>query len=167
MLFFLLFFVLICHLSYGGWYHLILKNISLVFVCLLPFSHFVPRFWVLYQLDKKKKYLNYSNVHIRMALWQLKDYVEMYYKQATPPTPTPHPHGPHSYLTLQKVVQQVHATGPLVSLVEFWERLRQYMRDKCNTLFSSLDWCASSVWPHNWHRFRRVRSKGSVSVWYN
>lgn len=53
-----------------------------------------------------------------MTLWQLKDYFEVYYKQAPPLSP------PSSilnrfltYLTLQKVVQQVHATGPLVSLL--------------------------------------------------
>lgn len=72
-----------------------------------------------------------------MALWQLKDYFEMCYKQATPPPPIL-TLSFLSYVTLQKVVQQVHATGPLVSLVDLWERLRQYMRDKCNTNFPSL-----------------------------
>lgn len=34
------------------------------------------------------------------------------------------------YCTLQKVIQQVHATGPLVSHMDFWASPRQYMRDK-------------------------------------
>lgn len=60
----------------------------------------------------------------------------MYHKEASiPPI-----HDPFlTYLTLQKVVQHVHATGPLVSLLELWDRLpRQYMRDKFNALFPSL-----------------------------
>lgn len=34
------------------------------------------------------------------------------------------------YCTLQKVIQQVHATGPLVSHMDFWASPWQYMRDK-------------------------------------